>query len=123
MSEPAWWADCRALYAEGKTKRELAEHFKRTMPTIQRALNGEQTQYQPKTSRKANGISEAMKKRWADPAWANRQRLLVSQGLLNSNRQIGRPPKESRWDEPDPARPQPWKPGDPKPDFLKRGAA
>lgn len=119
MSEPAWHAECRKLFAEGKTKRELAEHFKRTPPTIQRALNGERTQYEPKRGRNPR-MSEAMRKRWADPVWANRQRLRVSQGLLNSNRQIGRPPKEQRWDVQREERPVFNPATDPKPEWLKR---
>lgn len=124
MSEPAWYAECRALYAAGGiTKAELAKRFNRRQTTIQRALNGNSTQWNAKTNRGHNPrVSEAMRSRWADPEWANAQRLKISMGLLNSNRQVGRPRKETVLADA-PASRQPWKPGDPKPDWLKKGQA
>lgn len=124
MSEPAWYADCREAWAAGGvTKAELAKRFNRKQTTIQRALNGNSTQWNAKTARGHNPrVADAMRKRWNDPEWAAQQRERISRGLLNSNRQIGRPPKQERWDDAHEAR-QPWKPGDPKPQFLKRGAA
>lgn len=124
MSEPAWYAECRALYAAGGiTKAELAKRFNRKQTTIQRALNGNSTQWNAKTNRGHNPrAAEAMRKRWSDPEWANKQRLKISEGLLNSTRQIGRPRNDSLWADPHEAR-QPWKPGDPKPQFLKRASA
>jgi hypothetical protein len=55
MSEPAWYAECRKLYAAGGvTKAELARHFNRNQTTIQRALNGNSTQWNAKTNRGHN---------------------------------------------------------------------
>lgn len=124
MTEPAWYAECRAVWAAGGiTKTALAKRFGRNITTIQRALNGNSTQWNAIPKKWTNPVvAESMRKRWADPEWAARQRVKISQGLLKSERAIGRPPRQERWDEPIEAR-QPWKPGDPKPAFLKRGAA
>lgn len=127
MSEPAWYAECRAVWAAGGiTKTQLAKRFGRNITTIQRALNGNSTQWNAIPKKGVNPrISETMRQRWADPEWAAQQRLKISKGLLRSERAVGRPPKQARWDETviSEDRPQPWKPGDPKPQFLKRGAA
>lgn len=121
MSEPDWYAECRAVWAAGGiTKKQLAEKYGRKITTIQRALNGNSTQWNAVPNKGVNPrISETMRKRWSDPEWAARQRDKISKGLLRSERAIGRPPKTARWDEAQEAR-QPWKPGDPKPQFLKR---
>lgn len=124
MSEPAWYAECRKVWAAGGiTKTELSRKFGRNITTIQRALNGNSTQWNAIPKKGVNPrVSEAMRKRWSDPEWAARQRQKISKGLLNSERAIGRPRNASAWsDTPEPR--QPWKPGDPKPQFLKRAVA
>ena len=66
------------------------------------------------------GMSEAMKRRWADPEWRARQRKKISEGLSGSGwvseAARKRRPKAKYQDDT-----QPWKPGDPKPDWLRRG--
>ena len=121
MSEPAWYAECRKVWAAGGiTKSQLAKRVGRNVTTIQRALNGNSTQWNAIPKKGVNPrVSEAMRKRWSDPEWAQRQRAKISSGLLNSERAIGRPRHKSIW-EAAPEDRQPWKPGDPKPQFLKR---
>lgn len=118
MSEPSWYAECRRLWQEGKSKAELARIFDRKQTTIQRALNGTSTHYRRKTTHANPRMAEAAKKRWADPEWAKRQRERISAGLLNSTRPIGRP---RACDNVETQTTQPWKPGDPKPEWLRRG--
>ena len=69
-------------------------------------------------------MSEQMRKRWADPEWAARQRKLISDAMHASTRiseaQQNRRRVEAEERQPQ-ARPQPWRPGEPKPDWLKRG--
>ena len=122
MSEPAWYAECRKQFAAGGvTKAELARRFNRRQTTIQRALNGNSTQWNAKSNRGHNPrLAEAMRKRWANPEWANVQRERISAGLLTSKRTIGRPRNDSVWADA-PEQRQPWKPGDPKPQWLSRG--
>jgi hypothetical protein len=72
-------------------------------------------------------MSEAMRKRWADPEWKARQRKAISKGLLASPhveeaarkaaktramKRIARTQSQSET--------PPWKPGDPKPEWLRR---
>ena len=121
MSEPDWYAECRAVWAAGGiTKTQLAKRFGRNITTIQRALNGNSTQWNAVPKKGVNPhMASLMRQRWNNPEWAAKQREKISAGLLNSERAIGRPRKSNAWTEPEEQR-QPWKPGDPKPQFLKR---
>lgn len=69
---------------------------------------------------------QMMRKRWADPEWKARQRKLISQGLLSSPHvaEAARRAAETRRLNRAGEAPEhtPWKPGDPKPDWLRRSA-
>lgn len=117
MSEPSWWAECRERFMAGESKADLARHFGVTRPSVQRAIN----RRQPRALGHNQRIATAMRRAWSNPEWAAEQRRKISLGLLNSERRVGRPPKQARWDEPDPARPVFDPAKDQKPDWLRRG--
>jgi hypothetical protein len=70
-------------------------------------------------------MSEAMRQRWADPEWKARQRKLITKGLLSSPHmaEAARKAAQTRAKKRLAAveeQQQPWKPGDPKPEWLRR---
>jgi hypothetical protein len=69
-------------------------------------------------------MSEAMRKRWADPEWKARQRKAITKGMLASPHVAEAASKAAKTRAmkriAQVSETQPWKPGDPKPDWLRR---
>lgn len=104
---PSWHAECRqARKLEKLTYAQLMVRFDRSFGSIYRALYPQKaTHYRRKTLNPRGSNAEGMRKRWADPEWAARQRRRIAEGLAATDRTPGRPRK----DEAPPAR-QPFDP-------------
>lgn len=64
-------------------------------------------------------MRQAMRRHWADPAWRQQQCERLKEGKRKSRERRERE-AAGITDEPDSK--EPWKPGDPKPEWLRRGA-